>query len=120
MTRFFRRFALYYCESGINRYDAEEQSAHVKEHGRNAGGRFLRELSGKIRQRKTILVEGHPEEDDNGEDEAEGNDASARIGRRKFHCGFLFCGFFGGIGLFLLTFDVAEGGNAKRNRLSSR
>ena len=106
----FRRFALDYCESGINRHDAEEQSAHVKEHGRNAGGSFLREFCGEVGQRKTVLVEGHPEEDDNGEDEAEGDDASARIGRRKFHCGFLFCGFFGGIGLFLLTFDVAEGG----------
>ena len=104
-----RGFALHHSESRVNRHDAKEQSAHIEKHGRDTGRCLLRELSSEIGQGKPILVECHPEEDDHGENEAERNDASPRVGRRKFHSFFFCLVFFGGIGFFLLSFDVTEG-----------
>ena len=104
-----RSFALHNGESRVNRHNAKEQCAHVKEHGRNTGRRLLRELSSEIGQGKPVLVERHPEEDDHGKNEAECNDASPRVGRRKFHRFFFCFVFFGGIGFFLLSFDMTEG-----------
>ena len=62
-------------EKSIDDEDAGQKVAHVEEHGLHACGRGGCVVAGKEGQGESVLVEGHPEEDHYGEDEAEAHDA---------------------------------------------
>ena len=69
-------------------------------------GRLGRELIGKVSQRETILVESHPEEDDDGKDENQRNDTLRSLFFRQFG---LIADGLALVGLTLATLNMTEG-----------
>ena len=84
------RFLVKDGEKRIDDGNHRHQVPYHERHGSNALGASFREFIGKIGEGETVLVETHPEEDDHGEYQEEGDHAFFCLLRRKgvHHLGF--------------------------------
>ena len=80
----FERLALCHTETAVHHKDASHQIGDIEEHRLQADGGCFGKVACEKGQRVAILVESHPEEDDNGKDKAETDDALLGLGGRKF------------------------------------
>ena len=77
-------FGLEGTEKRIDRNGDQEERPDVEPDAERTGNGILGVVAGEIGERRAVLVEGHPEEDDDGEDEAEGDDAVLGLLGRQF------------------------------------
>ena len=86
-------------EDGKQRVDAdgdEGKGPDVEADLHPSAARGHRVVAGKPRERLTVLVERHPEEDDDGKHEAEGHDAVLRLLRGELDVALVLCLLLGG------------------------
>ena len=78
-------------EETINDEYGSYEIRDVEHHALHACGACLGVVASEEGQCETVLMESHPEEDDNGEDQTQADDAFCGLGRREsvFHFGLV-------------------------------
>ena len=103
----FVRFALEQAEETVHNHDAEYQVHYVEGHALDTGRRGSHIVTGEVGQGRTVLVEGHPEEDHHGEYQAQADDAFFGLSRGQF-C-HLLVGGSGNFAFVGVNVSTAEG-----------